>query len=354
MRKTDKTKKVYFFSFVGSNYSRSSTLLNFFENKTSKEYIHFESGVFPMIAKIRSMRSKLSKHDHVLIMSPCHKMAIFVRLLTRSQIILDAGWPLTDGQLSRKLTLLTLLRLPKIFLVDLTAFRCANLILVESETQKNRVIKLFKINPNRVKVSFTGLNETRFNSIKTISPSMHKVSDFISSWESELIVLFRGKINPESGIEIILKAAEYLGGKCKFILQIGNSKISNNYSSNCLIVNEVSDQQLTELYSVSDIVLGQLSNHPRLRYTIPHKAYEAAFFGKCFITTKSEGILEIMDDNCALLIEDPTPETLAESILTLKSESKRSSYASNLAQQYQKYLSQKEINARFQSFLQEF
>jgi hypothetical protein len=50
---------------------------------------------------------------------------------------------------------------------------------------------------------------------------------------------------------------------------------------------EISDEELfRELYS-ADILLGQMSNHPRLKRTIPHKFFEAAFLRIPYVTSSS-------------------------------------------------------------------
>ena len=58
-----------------------------------------------------------------------------------------------------------------------------------------------------------------------------------------------------------------------------------------------SKSDLAEIFHASFLVLGQMSSHVRLERTIPHKAYEAAFIGKPYLTSRACGILEIFEED---------------------------------------------------------
>ncbi len=338
---------IYFLSFVGPDYSRSSTLLNFYSKGFEKKYIQADSSMLKIAVMFFKNRRKFESGSVIVVMSPCHKITLCARLFTKSRIILDAGWPLTDGLISRGFSIPNIFRLPILYLVDLTAFYSAHKILVESTSQQLRLIKNFKVNRNKVQVSWTGISERRFENTVDSSENIFRVTKFLDSRKAPIVVLFRGKLNRESGIETILSTAKYLQPDCSFIFLFGsNDHIAIN-ESNCLSIYGASDSDMARIYSMSDIVLGQLSNHPRLNYTIPHKAYEAAFFGKCYITTKSSGILEIMGEKSAYLIENPTAESLSAAIESMKQKNKRLALSLNLKQQYQNRYSQEKINSRF-------
>ncbi len=338
---------IHFLSFVGPDYSRSSTLLNFTSKGFEKKYIQADSSIIKTALMFFKNRHEFDSESLIVVMSPCHKITLCARLFTKSKIILDAGWPLTDGLISRGLSITNKIRLPILYLVDLISFYSAHQILVESTSQKLRLIRNFKVNCNKVQVSFTGISESRFKKKAHSTGNILRVTKFLDSRESSTVLLFRGKLNRESGIETILSTAKYLQPDCSFIFLFGSSDYLAINEKNCLSIYGASDSEMASIYSMSDIVLGQLSNHPRLDYTIPHKAYEASFFGKCYVTTKSSGILEIMDEKSACLIENPTSETLSAAIESMKQKDKRLALGRNLKQQYQDEYSQEKINSRF-------
>lgn len=338
---------IYFLSFVGPDYSRSSTLLNFTSKEFEKKYIQADSSIIKMAIMFFMNRNKFNCKSVIVIMSPCHKITICARLFTKSKIILDAGWPLTDGLISRGLSIKSKIRFPILYLVDLTSFYAAHQILVESTSQKHRLTKNFKINCKKVQVSLTGISEARFEKKVYSSENISRVMRFLDKRGASPVLLFRGKLNRESGIETILSTAKYFQPDCSFIFLFGRNDYLTINEQNCLSIYGASDSEMAKIYSMSDIVLGQLSNHPRLNFTIPHKAFEASFFGKCYITTKSSGILEIMDERSACLIENPTSESLSAAIESMKKIDKRLELSRNLKQRYQDEYCQEKINSRF-------
>lgn len=52
---------------------------------------------------------------------------------------------------------------------------------------------------------------------------------------------------------------------------------------------------MAHLYNESELVFGQLSENDRLKRTIPHKAFEAAYFSKAYLSPKTASLNEIFD-----------------------------------------------------------
>jgi hypothetical protein len=105
---------------------------------------------------------------------------------------------------------------------------------------------------------------------------------------------------------------------------------------------------MKDVYLLSDIALGQISSHPRLRYTIPHKSYEAGFFATAYITADSEGIREFLDFDSAFFLKEPFPESLVQAVLDLRNPELRSKYARNIHRNYMEVASQSVLNERFE------
>jgi hypothetical protein len=52
--------------------------------------------------------------------------------------------------------------------------------------------------------------------------------------------------------------------------------------------------------------------------TVPHKFFEAAFFGKCYVTPRNPGLNEFADANNVYFVKGTEPEDIVETILSLK------------------------------------
>ncbi len=340
-------KELIFFSFVGSHYSRSSTILNFKSDKHMKSFWLLPTGVSRFTKDLFKNRKEIRKAEALVVMSPCHVVTPFLKIISRKKVILDAGWSLTDGQLSRTKAIRDLPKIIRTFLIDIAAFHCADLIVVESQNQANRTSRLFGVSKNKIQVNFTGLDEQLFKANLETSGKIVLLDKKLSAMNAELAVLFRGKINNESGIEYILEAAKILENQVAFILVCGKNDQVKNLPLNTLLLSNVTNDEMKAIYERSDIALGQLSTNPRLSYTIPHKAFEAGFFAMPYVTTDSVGIRELYSSNSAVLLTDNSGSNLASEILKLKDSRLRSELSKNINAVYKTKASQEVLNARF-------
>jgi glycosyltransferase involved in cell wall biosynthesis len=342
---------VIFIGFVGRNYSRSSTILNFETSHLTKKYFEIPANISLAFISIVKNRAALRDCSAVVVMSPCHMLTPLIRFIVRKPVILDAGWALTDGELSRGIKGTRLFKLPLIYLTDLIAFTCSKCILVETNLQINRIHNLFGIRKHKLRVSLTGINELDF--AINLTPSM-KIQDLVQKAtfkSSELKILFRGKINRESGFDSIIKAALESGPELFFIFVIGGKDKLENLPVNAVVFQNLSNADLKEIYALSDICIGQFSTHPRLSYTIPHKAFEAAYFGKPYITVQSPGIRDFLSVNDAVFVEKPTSENLIHSIRRLSDSNRRSELGANILKTYGLKSSQHNINQDFEKIV---
>ncbi len=343
--------EVYFLSFVGPNYSRSSTLLNFRTPAVSKTYVHINQKWIAMSRQLLTMRKNLSEKAVLVVMSPSHKATLPAKIITRNKIILDAGWPLTDGVLSRGVTINQLPRLIQSFLLDLISFHSANIILVESHAQLQRIHRLFAVPKKRLRVAFTGVNEGAFfiSNKKTLEEA--NIKRDMKQFPHKITILFRGRINKESGIENIIAAAEELNLEANFIFVTGANKLLERVPSNCFLYSEISDAAVKEIYANSDITLGQISRHRRLRYTIPHKAFEAGYFEKVYITPSSPSLLELYPDDSVYFIEDASVADLVSAIRKFKDLPLREMYQRRIREMYRQNASQAVLNSQFEKII---
>ena len=308
-------------------------------------------GVLHWIQAIYKNRLEIRRSDCLVVMSPCHVLTAPLKIVGRKPLILDAGWPLTDGHISRKLKISKFLKLPLIMLIDFLSIHFADIVLVESKAQSRRINKLFAVNESKLRVQFTGLNELSFTSKESDSKVLKGVRKRIAELGYPLIVLFRGKINLESGFENILSAAKILNDSVIFIFVVGKNDIFRECPRNVIIVSQITDNEMHDIYRLSDISIGQVSTHPRLRYTIPHKAFEAGFFSMPYITADSGGVREYLHQGSALFLEHPSSESLVRAINDLKGDAARRAYAKKINLIYRESASQKILSEKFDQIL---
>lgn len=135
--------RIGFFSFVGSTYSPSSTLLNFNSPGIEKEYIHVPAKFFKSAKWIFKNRGSSAELDVLVVMSPCHVLTPMLKMASKKPVILDAGGSLTDGVLFRGFEVRNFYKLPLIAAMDLISMHSASVVRVESMLQRNRVRNFF-------------------------------------------------------------------------------------------------------------------------------------------------------------------------------------------------------------------
>lgn len=347
---------VGFFSFVGSNYSRSSTLLNFNSPGIQKKYVHVPAKLLKSINWIIRNRSSIAKIDVLVVMSPCHLLSPVLKIITRKPVILDAGWSLTDGTLSRGFKVWSFYKLPIVACIDFLSLHSANLVLVESMLQRDRVQKFFGLPLKKIHVSYTGLDESQFKEEHKLPPTesdvVSKLREYVN--QKNLIVLFRGKVNKEAGFKNICDAARILTKQATFIFILGDRDVLPNDLENAIRISSVSSSEMREIYAIAHVAIGQISDHPRLEYTIPHKAFEAGYFKKAYVTSGNLGIKEIYKEDSAIYLSNSNPESLAEAICALANRKVRETFEDQIWLQYQHSLSQEVINEKFERLIRDY
>ncbi len=346
-----------FVSFVGSNYSRSSTLLNFKSQGIEKTYIYVPGKFLKSFKSVFKNKTNLDKFDFLVVMSPCHMLTPVLKLITKKPLILDAGWSLTDGILSRGFKFRNMYKLPLIFALDLISMHSANLVLVESKLQRNRVQKIFALPFEKIHVSYTGLDESQFRKApEEPQPETELISELrkeIDEKEKSLVVLFRGKVNRESGFKNICDAARILSKEATFIFILGDQDTLPSDLQNAIRISNVSPIEMMEIYGLADIAIGQISDHSRLKYTIPHKAFEAGYFRKAYVTSGSDGIREIYNEESVFYLSETNPEFLANAILNLANDENRKMLEVEIGLRYQNLFSQEVINKNFAQLIRD-
>ena len=330
--------QIFFLSWEDISYSRTGVIVNGLINFGQNcEVIRVPRGKYPEIIRIiRNTKRKAPENSLVVVGSPCSILTILCRVFwIRSKIIYDSGWPLIDGLISRKSSRLKkILDYWKLYLIDFAAYKVANLIAFESSMQKSISIKKFLISNSKTFVSYTGFNESLyregFSAQSIVALKSNKV-------------IFRGKYNLESGLEILAQASWYLQSDVKLIVISPNIPKTINFSPSVEIISKIiSDIDLARYYETSALSLGQLGNSHRIERTIPHKFYETIYFGVPYLTKFSTAISELITTNdCFVFSKELSPKDLAIQISSILSdegsrkavvEGARTKYSQNFSQ----------------------
>ena len=133
---------------------------------------------------------------------------------------------------------------------------------------------------------------------------------------------------PEAGAEYAVRAAKILEKEDIKVVMHANDQelpkikklIDELRPANFQLITEfLSDIDLRNLMQKCHLSLGQLSGHPRLQRTIPHKAYESLALRLPYLTADNKGVMELLKpgENC-LVCRPADPQSLAEQILWAK------------------------------------
>ncbi len=256
-------------------------------------------------------------YDYLIVGYPGHLVVPFARLTSKKKVLFDALCTLYEGEvISRgKFRFNPFMRL-WIRSIDWLAVKYADLILVETNKQKEYFIERFGLETNKVARVFTGVVEEIFY----LDPNISKRAKFTA--------VFRGKFLPEAGVRYVIQAAEILKDEGIDFLMIGNGYLENEIEKqlkkskarNIEWVREnLPRERLRNLMLECHVSLGQFENHDRLNRTIPHKAFESLAMSLPYITGRAEGVQELLTDgkDC-LMVNLADADDLAAKILILK------------------------------------
>jgi hypothetical protein len=277
---------------------------------------------FGEVFQFRKSLRKTPNHKTIIVMSPSHKLVIFLKFLPNTTVVLDAGWSLTESSVARKKSRRRNIRIIKNYCIDFLAFQLANLILLESQHQMRYINKLFRVRTNKLAKLYTGFNEKQLNP--------HLSSSFQKKWDEILkpyvnfqIITFRGKYNDESGLENLAKISHRLA-HLPYLFIVITDKLPQelNFSKKTIVVEEfLKWDELRVILNKSNFYVGQLSFNKRLKNTIPHKAFEAGFFEIPYITAKNPGIQEYFDGTQAIYLSGDIVEDFKKQTLEFNDES---------------------------------
>ena len=284
--------RLIFLTIAEPGYSRSWVYYSGLKSLTNNiDFIQIDKK--NLIKSFKEIKQVLPKDCIFIVMSPSQYLVPLVRFFLGNKIVLDAGWSLFEGAIiSRRRLGFLFNNAVKMYLIDFIASALSNIILLESKSQEKYYWKLLLVRKNKCRVLYTGLDEASFIPNK----SVELPPDLFNNGK---IVLFRGKQNFEAGLATLAEATLLLENE-PITFWVLTPDLSNefNFSKNTIIERKhmESKGELAEYFKASCLVLGQMSDHARLDRTVPHKAFEAAFSGKPYLTARARGILEVFEE----------------------------------------------------------
>ena len=302
MKGNDTATDILFLSWLEPSYSRSAVILNsHYLRKFNYEFRKVETGFSLPISLLSLVWEYRRRKVIYYVCSPCLTISVWLRIFGRKNIYLDAGWPLSDNTLSKNCKLSNTLKKMRIGIIENLAFKASNLIFMESKVQAKEVSFNFRMDSEKLVVGYTGVNEIEFEVDAVQPPELF----LIPKNSTKTIVLFRGKINEEAGLEQIKDAFLYLNNT---ILILCSSNLPDNYpdhSNLVKIARTVSFAEMKYLYEICDVSIGQLGASKRQSRTIPHKAFESMYFGRAYLSLNQNALSELFcEDNSALLFSN--------------------------------------------------
>lgn len=312
-------KKIIYLTHTRPDYSLNSVLIKGLrENGIKVIEMYLKSGGIFSLAKAVSFYKNNSKDTDVVIVGYNSQVLIpLLKPFCRKKIIYNAVLSEYERMIiSRNLAPRFSVKAVYYWFIDFVAVHLADLTMVESGYQLDFFSKIFKVSRKKLYKYWIGVDENKF----FYDSSVSKFKAFT--------VLFRGALMPEAGAEYVIQAAKIIEKEnIKFIMISGGlllgkiNKLIKELNPNNLEFRSdlLPIEELRTLMQKSHLSIGQLSNHSRLKRTIPHKLYESLAMRLPYLTASNIGVSELLTagDNC-ITCRPADAQSVAEKILWAK------------------------------------
>lgn len=257
------------------------------------------------------------KYDVMIVGYAGHFLVPFAKLISRRPMVFNAMTSLYEASIISRSKHASFSPFAwRIWMIDWLAFRLSDLVLVETNKQKDYLVKKFRISQKKFVRLYTGADDAIF------------YPEEKSGNSRGFTVLFRGRLLPEAGVRHILETARILKNEDIKFLILGFGLLEEEIKEQIrdldlknleLISRRLTIEELREKMLSANIGIGQIESHERLKRTVPYKAFEYLAIKLPYINGNGEGIKELLQDreNC-LLVNLADPKDLADKILELK------------------------------------
>lgn len=273
-------------------------------------------GLLKYVRLARSLRSLRGSYEAIIVGYPGHIVVPLARLFGSGPVVVDLLGSLSDAaEQSHGARFFSRTWLS---LVDRLAILCADAVLVESEAQGRYLEGRFG-GAGKYRTVYTGADEAVFGP----RPDRGAIS------ATPFVVLFRGRLTPESGIMYVLDVAESLKedssirfriiGYGRLLEAVRERIIKRGLHNVELISRHLSFDEMRLRMLDVDVSLGQFEESERLDRTIPHKAFESISMGIPYITARARAISELLKDGVScLMVRSADQGAIKSALLRLK------------------------------------
>ncbi len=310
--------KICYINFNLNNSRDQITLMGLRENGIEVKEIYDNTRGFRKYLNISKKYNSYGKDcDFVMVGYSGAVLVILMRFLTRKKIIFNTLSSFYDSMIRSRFG--GVIFTPKsiwYYIIDFFAFHFADLSFIECQSQKDLVIKVFRINPIKISVHPVGVDDKEFYFDSAIPK------------RSQFTVVFRGMFLPEAGADVVILAAKELERENIMFRIIGRGLLKKDIENLVKELNPSNLELITERLPIEDLrrsmlechlSLGQLADHPRVDTTIPHKAFESMAMKIPYITGENKGVLEIIEDNkSCFVVPKGDYKALAQKIIELR------------------------------------
>jgi glycosyltransferase involved in cell wall biosynthesis len=326
---------ICYFGIYDSEYNRNKVIIEGLKANGVK-IIHCQScknsflKYFDLFLKHKKIRNS---YDVMIVGFPGWSMIIWARIIApRKKIVFDVFTSLYDSAVFDRQTVKKGSAKARYYwLLDWLSCKLTDLILLDTNEHIKYFVKTFGIKKEKFLRIWVG---------STMKPGKRSEKDSV-------VVTFYGSDIPLQGIEYVIEATKLIKDN-NIQFRIIGSKIKNRFGDykqgNVKFYDNVSYEELNQLYIESDIVLGVFGNTDKARRVIPNKVYDGLAVGRAIITADTEAVRELLNDENVLFVRAGDSRDLVDKILRLvEGEELRSSLEKNNYFLYEKELRSKKL-----------
>lgn len=322
VKKIIKGKRVIFITTKNLDYIRNTQEIEIIENESDYSYIigSMSKSYLKRLIYVyfKLLTSNLKNYDLVFIgFAPQLILPFWRWKFTKKEIVIDFFISMYDTFVNDRATFKEKSFVAKL-LKSLDKFTLKNASLIISDTKKHAQYFCDDLgaSKNKILTLYLKANENIYYPRHQNKPSHLK---------NKFVVLYFGSVLPLQGVDIVIKAFEYLKNDTRFYFyMIG--KVEDKYekvlSSNIEYIDWVSQDKLAEYISYADLCLaGHFNNKiEKAKRTIPGKAYIYASMDKPMILGENEANHELfsMKDDKSSFVKMGDPLELAKKIIEIR------------------------------------
>ena len=344
--------KICYFGIYNHSYSRNSILISGLR-QNGIEVIECRSekgGFFKYADLIQKHRKIRETYDCMIVGFPGYQSMILARFLTPKPIIFDCFASAYDSLVfDRKQVRNGSIRARYYWFLDWLSMRIADRVLFDTQAHIDYASKEFGISKTKFRRMWIGADTTVFfprffcgkleqgfalrsssATVKgeTLRKVFHREQQYETEKSKDFTVLFFGTFIPLQGIEYIVESAKFLEGKNIVFCIIGGGQLKEKIRAyakskqvkNIEFIDKMSQQELSQKITESDVCLGIFGNTAKTQRVIPNKVYECLAMKKPVITADTLAARELLGDKDVCFVKSADSVSLAGGILRFKND----------------------------------